>query len=64
MELKEDDKKIYDKLMSDSLTLKELIEYRNEVMKEGNNSQKIFSAYIGTKLTSKLGRKELNQKTA
>ena len=44
-ELEEKDKNIYERLTSGILTINEIMNYKDELMKNGNNSQKIFSEY-------------------
>jgi hypothetical protein len=44
--LGEEDKKIYEKLKSNILTIEELREYQNRLYKSGNESQRIFAAYM------------------
>jgi len=55
--LEEEDKKIYEKLISNRLTVEELREYKNKLEELGNKSRIIFSEYISSVLQNKLFEK-------
>ena len=52
-ELGEEDKKKHEKLKLDILTIGELREYQNKLNESGNESQRIFAAYIANMLAIK-----------
>ncbi len=52
-ELGEEDKKIYEKLKSGSLTKEELWKHRDEVLESGNESRDALASYAANKIMIK-----------
>lgn len=56
-ELGEEDRKLYEKFISDNLTIEEVEEYKNKLNKTGTKNQIAFSNYISNMLSLKLAEK-------
>ena len=55
-ELNEDDRELYQKFISESLTVEELRDHQIKLSQLGNKSQKSFVAYIANKLFIRINK--------